>query len=617
MSAHAARSPLSAVFLLHIALEAPLALQAFWSPQSLPFLQMNNTTVVMLKTPRFIPHTLGPFFESVNLTPEVVWGTFHGLLGLAMVVWWQATLQYAAAVRGAAQSVSRLAQLVERVTSNDEYALSDDNPPLCQSLVILILTVGLPARGKTHISRALERYLRWMGVKTQVVSLGDYRRKTLGGTKKLPPDYFTLGEKSPETMALRKMVSDGCEKLIGDFFEAGGQVVIYDANNGSRITRQALAEKYDKQGIHVIILESVCDNKEIIETNIRNVKISSPDYRGWDPDKAVEDYYGRIRDREKSYETVEETTWPFIRIINVGEKIMVNNIRGYLQSRIVFFLMNIHNRPRMIYFARSGQSLIEHSYKADSDLSPAGWEYSERLKEFVVERRAKSLEQRGLESNGRRLVSAVARNVVTTDEAGELTETKVTAGSSLKVKVIEKTQMCEINPGVWDGLTPDQARKFYSEEWARFVKDPYSVRAPRAESYHDLSVRLEPVLIELEREKEDLLIIGHSSVIRCLLAEIPAIEIARGDLLEVVPTSYGVHSQAFHFWDGPGRRGEGIDGDGDHEEGEVGKSRRDETNFYENYAEDTKGKKRMTAMDLGFLSTSTREGSEGSLVDGT
>ncbi|KAG1760776.1 6-phosphofructo-2-kinase-domain-containing protein [Suillus occidentalis] len=527
---------------------------------------------------------------------------------------------------------------------------------------ILILTVGLPARGKTHISRALERYLRWMGVKTQVVSLGDYRRKTLGGTKKLPPDYFTLGEKSPETMGLRKMVSDGCEKLIEDFFEAGGQVVIYDANNGSRTTRQALAEKYDKQGIHVIILESVCDNKEIIETNIRNVKISSPDYRGWDPDKAVEDYYGRIRDREKSYETVEETTWPFIRIINVGEKIMVNNIRGYLQSRIVFFLMNIHNRPRMIYFARSGQSLIEHSYKADSDLSPAGWEYAERLKEFVVERRAKSLEQRGFDPNDRRLViwtstrrrahhtawpfltptpstsipqlplaatappqSAVARNVVTTDEAGELTETKATADSPLKVKVIEKTQMSEINPGVWDGLTPDQARKFYSEEWARFVKDPYAFRAPRAESYHDLSVRLEPILIELEREKEDLLIIGHSSVIRCLLAyliglpasEIPAIEIARGDLLEVVPTSYGVHSQAFHFWDGPGRRGEGVDGDGDQEEGEVGKSRRDETNFYENYAEDTKGKKRMTAMDLGLLSPSIREGGGWAMADGT
>ena len=54
-------------------------------------------------------------------------------------------------------------------------------------------------------------------------------------------------------------------------------------------------------------------------------------------------------------------------------------------------------------------------------------------------------------------------------------------------------------------------------------------------------MRLEPILIELEREQEDLLIIGHASVIRCLLAyliglpasEIPAIEVARGDLLEV------------------------------------------------------------------------------------
>jgi 6-phosphofructo-2-kinase / fructose-2,6-biphosphatase 4 len=102
---------------------------------------------------------------------------------------------------------------------------------------------------------------------------------------------------------------------------------------------------------------------------------------------------------------------------------------------------------------------------------------------------------------------------------------------------------------------------------------------------------LEPILIELEREQEDLLIIGHSSVIRCILAyliglpasEIPAIEIARGDLLEVVPASYGVHSQAFHFWDGPGRRGAG----------ETDDFSRDANNFYENYAEDTKGKRRI------------------------
>jgi 6-phosphofructo-2-kinase / fructose-2,6-biphosphatase 4 len=100
-------------------------------------------------------------------------------------------------------------------------------------------------------------------------------------------------------------------------------------------------------------------------------------------------------------------------------------------------------------------------------------------------------------------------------------------------------------------------------------------------------VRLDPILVELEREKEDLLIIGHASVIRCVLAyliglpvaEIPAIEVARGDLIKVVPASYGVHSQAYHFWDGAGRSS-GVGGPG-----------KDEMNFYENYAEDTKGKR--------------------------
>ena len=101
-----------------------------------------------------------------------------------------------------------------------------------------------------------------------------------------------------------------------------------------------------------------------------------------------------------------------------------------------------------------------------------------------------------------------------------------------------------------------------------------------------LIVRLDPVLIELEREKEDLLIIGHASVIRCMLAyliglpvsEIPAIEVARGDLIEVVPASYGVQTQAYHFWDGD-------NGDGT---GTLRAPHKDESNLYENYAEDSK-----------------------------
>lgn len=131
-----------------------------------------------------------------------------------------------------------------------------------------------------------------------------------------------------------------------------------------------------------------------------------------------------------------------------------------------------------------------------------------------------------------------------------------------KIKVVDKSSLCEINPGVWDGLSPDDVRERYPEEWENFLKDPYGHRAPRAESYHDLCFRLEPILIELEHVQDDLLIITHASVIRCLLAylvglpvhEVPAVDIARGDLIEVQPSAYGVKTRLFHFWSGPGRK---------------------------------------------------------------
>lgn len=133
-----------------------------------------------------------------------------------------------------------------------------------------------------------------------------------------------------------------------------------------------LYNRFHPLGIHVIFLgewrtpyqsgikpfsdcgcvESVCTNQEIVLANIRSVKISSPDYATWDPDQAVEDYMKRITEHELHYQPVEETHIPTIRLFNVGERIQVNQIQGYLQSKIVFFLMNIHNRQRFIYFAR-------------------------------------------------------------------------------------------------------------------------------------------------------------------------------------------------------------------------------------------------------------------------
>ena len=68
-------------------------------------------------------------------------------------------------------------------------------------------------------------------------------------------DNRTTGhDKSPDTVALRQKISEDCEQQIVDFFTMGGQVVIYDAINGTKERRHQVADKFDKLGVHVVFL---------------------------------------------------------------------------------------------------------------------------------------------------------------------------------------------------------------------------------------------------------------------------------------------------------------------------------------------------------------------------
>lgn len=65
----------------------------------------------------------------------------------------------------------------------------------------------------------------------------------------------------------------------------------------------------------------------------------------------------RIAAHARTYETLEPDGGPFVKIINVGERLVISNVKGYLQTRIVFYLMNVHHKNRTIWFARVCASL--------------------------------------------------------------------------------------------------------------------------------------------------------------------------------------------------------------------------------------------------------------------
>lgn len=64
----------------------------------------------------------------------------------------------------------------------------------------------------------------------------------------------------------------------------------------------------------------------------------------------------------------------FIKVMNVGRRYLVNRVQDYIQSKIVYYLMNIHVHSHSIYLCRHGES--EHNIQGriggDSELSLRG-----------------------------------------------------------------------------------------------------------------------------------------------------------------------------------------------------------------------------------------------------
>jgi 6-phosphofructo-2-kinase/fructose-2,6-biphosphatase 2 len=105
-------------------------------------------------------------------------------------------------------------------------------------------------------------------------------------------------------------------------------------------------------------VESRCDDESLIMANILEVKTTSPDYIGQDPEMAAQDFRNRIRNYEKVYQSIDEDErhYTYVKLINVGANVIINNIHDYLESRVVYYLMNLHIKPRSIWLSRVSQA---------------------------------------------------------------------------------------------------------------------------------------------------------------------------------------------------------------------------------------------------------------------
>lgn len=268
--------------------------------------------------------------------------------------------------------------------------------------------------------------------------------------------------------------------------------------------------------------------------NILDVKTTSPDYVGQDPEKAAKDFRARIANYEKVYETLDESEseYSYIKIQDVGHQLHINRLQNYTQTRITYFLGNLHIRPRSIWLSRHGESELNLTKQigGDCDLSERGHEYAKKLPQLLID-------------------SGIPRDqkvVVWTSTLKRTNQTAKYVVEELGFRKLEWKALDEIDAGICDLMTYKEINEKMPEDFHARDHDKYNYRYPGGESYKDVVTRLEPIIMELERQ-ENVIIITHQAVLRCIYAyfdetpssQSPWVEIPLHTLIKLTPRAYG------------------------------------------------------------------------------
>eukprot|EP00124_Ichthyophonus_hoferi_P004483 Ihof_evm1s501 gene=Ihof_evmTU1s501 len=393
---------------------------------------------------------------------------------------------------------------------------------------LVVALVGLPAHGKTYIASKLCHYLKWNGHNTRIFNTGMYRQIF---RNEVPGLNGIFDPEHPNSIHLREQVRKQALDDLINWLNTEGYVGIYDASNVTREEREVVRKRCLKEAqAEVFFIESVYTSEEIIRANLAEFKKTSPTYKEYTEEEAMEDFKKRTEGYKKRYEPMSlelDSGCSFLKMIDVGEKMVCNAVHGYLQTGIAYFLMNIHTAPRTIYLVRHGESEfnVEGRIGGDSDLSPRGRQYAKALAKYMKELDPPNLQV---------WTSTMVRTIST--------------AQFISPEIPKKEWRCleEIDAGICDGMTYEQIGEKFPDDFASRDVDKYNYRYPKGESYHDIVVRLEPITMELERA-HNVLVIAHQAVLRCLLAyfldlpaeDLPYIKVPLHTVMKLGPIAYG------------------------------------------------------------------------------
>ncbi|XP_070160283.1 6-phosphofructo-2-kinase/fructose-2,6-bisphosphatase isoform X1 [Polyergus mexicanus] len=393
---------------------------------------------------------------------------------------------------------------------------------------VVIAICGLPARGKSQIGQSLARRLNWNGVTTKVFRVSDYRRK------RVEPHISRelLRSDNAANNALMALAQRDAMLDCSAWLASGNSVTLLDAMLITRAQRTEVHDYFSGQlGYRVLFIECVCDDPGVLEHNQQEIVRHSADYAGIDATVAAEDLRSKIAFYARSYEPMDDRIYPRIRIDTATMDMETCKVSGHIETTVLGYLGDVSLKPHTLYFSRHGESEYNVLGKVGGDavLSPRGERYAQALSSKFNAMRIPDL----------RVLTSRLRRTIATARGIEAPQEHVAA-------------LNELHAGVCEGLSYEEMQEHYPQEFAWRDQDKLRYRYPWGESYIDAMQRVEPVMAELQRSN-NVLVVSHQAVLRCIIGffldkkpeELPYMEVPLHTIIRIASQGYNYKLEFF------------------------------------------------------------------------
>ncbi|KEG06121.1 6-phosphofructo-2-kinase/fructose-2,6-biphosphatase [Trypanosoma grayi] len=383
--------------------------------------------------------------------------------------------------------------------------------PMMGSLIVIM--VGLSGRGKTYIARQIQRYFQWNGLQSKIFTYSDYRRKLVPGD--IP--YSTLMEPELES----RVATDIAHDMV-QYIAQTDSVAVMDGTNCAPLRRLALIHAIQETGLirpnRVVFVEVINNDAEQVQQNVNRMKEMYPDT----PDTFVEEFYARIEQQKETYRSLNPDDDTDLTYICVGEQTIysLNNVFGWMPSRLAYLLHNLSHAPANLYLTRAGEyvDLVAGRIGGNSHLTERGKAYSEALFNYF---------QKELQMNPFIIMSSCALRCTETVQLFEergvpqqqdaSSETAEGEGPALNCRVAYLPTLDNINHGDCDGQLLSDVRKTMPSTLKQMQADPYYTAWPNGECTHQMfNARLEPHIHDIQASADPVLVVSHLQLLQGL-----------------------------------------------------------------------------------------------------